>query len=96
MTSVSGRKSGHDHGGIEHGHVTSQPILLKYLSKQGPAFEIRLDAEDAVGARNMAEKMFTFSLGVIRDVQWAGAARCSSTSVTSSAMIRPKSKSFGV
>jgi hypothetical protein len=39
-----------------------QAMLDEYLPKQGPAFEAWLEAEDALGARIMAEKMFTFAL----------------------------------
>jgi hypothetical protein len=37
-------------------------ILDHYLPIQGPAFETWLDQEDPMGARIVAEKMFTFSL----------------------------------
>ena len=39
-----------------------QAMLDEYLPKAGPAFETWLDSEDPIGARIMAEKMFTFSL----------------------------------
>ena len=39
-----------------------QAMLDCYLPKQGPAFETWLDREDPMGARIVAEKMFTFSL----------------------------------
>jgi hypothetical protein len=39
-----------------------QAMLDEYLPKQGPAFETWLEGEDAVGARIVAEKMFTFAL----------------------------------
>jgi hypothetical protein len=39
-----------------------QAMLDEYLPKQGPAFETWLDSEDPIGARIIAEKMFTFSL----------------------------------
>jgi hypothetical protein len=37
-----------------------QAMLDEYLPKQGPAFETWLDAENPLGARIVAEKMFTF------------------------------------
>ncbi len=40
-----------------------QAMLNHYLPKQGPSFETWLDEEDAIGARIVAEKMFTFSMG---------------------------------
>ena len=39
-----------------------QAMLDYYLPKQGPAFEAWLDGADSIGARIVAEKMFTFSL----------------------------------
>ena len=39
-----------------------QAMLDTYLPKQGPAFETWLDRENPIGARIVAEKMFTFSL----------------------------------
>jgi hypothetical protein len=39
-----------------------QAMLDEYLPKSGPAFEEWLDAEDALGARIVAERMFTFHL----------------------------------
>jgi hypothetical protein len=39
-----------------------QAMLDTYLPKQGPAFETWLDREDPIGARIVADKMFTFSL----------------------------------
>jgi hypothetical protein len=44
-----------------HGELR-QAMLDEYLPKQGPAFETWLDGEDAIGARIVADKMFTFSL----------------------------------
>lgn len=38
-----------------------QAMLDHYLPLQGPAFETWLDQEDGVGARIIADKMFTFS-----------------------------------
>ena len=38
-----------------------QAMLNHYLPLQGPDFETWLDQADAVGARIIAEKMFTFS-----------------------------------
>ena len=40
-----------------------QAMLDEYLPKQGPSFETWLDNADAVGARIVPEKMFTFHLG---------------------------------
>jgi hypothetical protein len=40
-----------------------QAMLDHYLPLQGPGFESWLDQADAVGARIIAEKMFTFSSG---------------------------------
>ena len=37
-------------------------MLDEYLPKQGPAFEEWLDDADAVGARIVPEKMFTFHM----------------------------------
>jgi hypothetical protein len=39
-----------------------QAVLDEYLPKQGPSFEAWLDDADAVGARIVPEKMFTFHL----------------------------------
>ncbi len=39
-----------------------QAMLDEYLPKQGPSFEAWLDTADAVGARIVPEKMFTFHL----------------------------------
>ncbi len=39
-----------------------QAMLDEYLPKQGPSFETWLDDADAVGARIVPEKMFTFHL----------------------------------
>ena len=39
-----------------------QAMLAEYLPKQGPSFETWLDNADAVGARIVPEKMFTFHL----------------------------------
>jgi hypothetical protein len=41
-----------------------QAMLAYYLPKQGPAFEMWLNQEGPIGALIVAEKMFTFSLGV--------------------------------
>ena len=38
-----------------------QAMLDHYLPRQGPEFETWLDELDALGARIVAEKMFTFS-----------------------------------
>ncbi len=37
-----------------------QAMLDEYLPKQGPSFEEWLDNADAVGARIVPEKLFTF------------------------------------
>lgn len=39
-----------------------QAMLDEYLPKQGPAFETWLEGSDAVGARIVPERMFTFHL----------------------------------
>jgi nitroimidazol reductase NimA-like FMN-containing flavoprotein (pyridoxamine 5'-phosphate oxidase superfamily) len=39
-----------------------QAMLDHYLPRQGPEFEVWLDNLDAVGARIVADKMFTFSM----------------------------------
>jgi hypothetical protein len=39
-----------------------QAMLDEYLPKQGPSFETWLDSADAVGARIVPEKIFTFHL----------------------------------
>jgi len=44
-----------------HGELR-QAMLDHYLPRQGPTFETWLDREDPIGARIIAEKMFTFSL----------------------------------
>ena len=41
-----------------------QAMLDHYLPLRGPGFETWLDQADAMGARIIAEKMFTFSSGV--------------------------------
>jgi hypothetical protein len=46
----------------EHGYFR-QAMLDHYLPLQGPAFETWLDGADAVCARIVAEKMFTFFAG---------------------------------
>jgi len=43
-------------------HGLRQAMLDHYLPRQGPAFEAWLDSTDSIGARILAEKMFTFSL----------------------------------
>jgi len=40
-----------------------QAMLDYYLPKQGPEFETWLNAENPIGARVVADKMFTFSMG---------------------------------
>jgi nitroimidazol reductase NimA-like FMN-containing flavoprotein (pyridoxamine 5'-phosphate oxidase superfamily) len=44
------------------GAVLRQAMLDHYLPKQGPDFEEWLDDSEAVGARIVAEKMFTFRM----------------------------------
>jgi uncharacterized pyridoxamine 5'-phosphate oxidase family protein len=44
----------------EHGELR-QAMLDHYLPQQGPSFETWLDQQNAIGARIVAEKMFTFS-----------------------------------
>jgi hypothetical protein len=44
-----------------HGELR-QAMLEHYLPRQGPSFETWLDQENAIGARMVAEKMFTFSM----------------------------------
>jgi hypothetical protein len=44
-----------------HGELR-QAMLDHYLPRQGPAFEAWLDAEDAIGAHIVAEKMFTLGM----------------------------------
>lgn len=39
-----------------------QAMLDEHLPKQGPSFETWLDNADAVGARVVPERMFTFHL----------------------------------
>jgi hypothetical protein len=43
----------------EHSELR-RAMLDYYLPRQGPAFETWLDQADAIGARIVAEKMFTF------------------------------------
>jgi hypothetical protein len=45
-----------------HGELR-QAMLDNYLPKQGPEFEIWLDGANPIGARVVADKMFTFSMG---------------------------------
>jgi hypothetical protein len=44
------------------GAMLRQAMLDHYLPKQGPDFEKWLDESDAVGARIVADKMFTFQM----------------------------------
>jgi hypothetical protein len=45
------------------GHPELRRAMLDhYLPKQGPPFQAWLDQADAMGARIVAEKMFTFHL----------------------------------
>jgi hypothetical protein len=57
------------HGGAELFELSGpargelrQAMLDRYLPGQGAAFETWLDRERPIGARIMAEKLFTFSL----------------------------------
>jgi hypothetical protein len=43
-------------------HGRAELFVDHYLPKQGPAFERWLDGEDPMGARIVAEKMFTFAM----------------------------------
>ena len=61
--------SGHGHAELfefsdpVHGAVLRQPMLDHYLPLQGPSFEEWMDSSDeAMGARIVATKMFTFHL----------------------------------
>jgi Pyridoxamine 5'-phosphate oxidase len=58
---VHGRAELFDVSDPAHGELR-QAMLDHYLPLQGPAFQEWLDHEDAVGARIIAEKMFTFSM----------------------------------
>ena len=58
------------HGRAEHFAIDDpafgelrQAMLDEYLPKQGPSFEAWLDDADALGARIVPAKMFTFHLG---------------------------------
>ncbi len=58
---VHGRAELFDVRDPAHGELR-QAMLDYYLPRQGPEFETWLDQLDAVGARIVAEKMFTFSM----------------------------------
>lgn len=58
---VHGRVELFDVSSDEHPELR-QAMLNFYLPKQGPAFRTWLDKENPVGARVIAEKMFTFRL----------------------------------
>jgi len=60
--SVHGRAELFDVSDPAHGELR-QAMLDHYLPLQGPGFEDWLNGVDAVGARIVADKMFTFSLG---------------------------------
>ena len=57
---VHGRAELFDLRDPDHGELR-QAMLDYYLPKQGPEFETWLDGLDAIGARIVAEKIFTFS-----------------------------------
>ncbi len=57
---VHGRAELFDLRDLGHGELR-QAMLDHYLPLQGPEFEIWLDQADAIGARIIAEKIFTFS-----------------------------------
>lgn len=59
---VHGRAELFDVSDPAHGELR-QAMLDHYLPLQGPGFETWLDQADAVGARIVAAKMFTFSSG---------------------------------
>jgi hypothetical protein len=58
---VHGRAELFDVRDPAHGELR-RAMLDYYLPRQGPEFETWLDQLDAVGARIVAEKMFTFSM----------------------------------
>ena len=58
---VHGRAELFDLRDPDHGELR-QAMLDYYLPKQGPEFETWLDGLDAIGARIVAEKMFTFGM----------------------------------
>ena len=57
---VHGRAELFDLRDPDHGELR-QAMLDYYLPKQGPEFQTWLDGLDAIGARIVAEKIFTFS-----------------------------------
>ena len=57
---VHGRAELFDMKDPAHGELR-QAMLDHYLPRQGPGFEVWLDEADSVGARIVAEKMFTFA-----------------------------------
>jgi hypothetical protein len=59
--SVHGRAELFDVSDPAHGELR-QAMLDHYLPRQGPEFEDWLNGVDAIGARIMADKMFTFSM----------------------------------
>jgi hypothetical protein len=58
---VHGRAELFDMKDPAHGELR-QAMLDHYLPRQGPEFEVWLDEADSVGARIVAEKMFTFAV----------------------------------
>ena len=58
---VHGRAELFDLKDPAHGELR-QAMLDHYLPRQGPEFEVWLDEGDSVGARIVAEKMFTFAM----------------------------------
>jgi general stress protein 26 len=57
---VHGRAELFDIRDPAHGELR-QAMLDHYLPRQGPGFEVWLDEADSIGARIVAEKMFTFA-----------------------------------
>jgi uncharacterized pyridoxamine 5'-phosphate oxidase family protein len=58
---VHGRAELFDMKDPDHGELR-QAMLDHYLPRQGPGYEVWLDEADSVGARIVAEKMFTFAM----------------------------------
>jgi hypothetical protein len=65
QVSVHGRAEIFDFADLEHGALLRQAMLDHYLPIQGPSFQEWIDNnqdDGAVGARIIADKMFTFHL----------------------------------
>jgi len=58
---VHGRAELFDMNDPAHGELR-RAMLDHYLPRQGPEFQVWLDESDNVGARIVAEKMFTFAM----------------------------------